>query len=511
MGHGVNTVRSSCFHRGLTVTKRPGLSKTRRYTVLNGVSTDLDFGVHNSTIVNLERGVLERVFYVQEDGNFVRPPRPSPGVFADRLHRFKTLLCRRLPPTTPIRYKDFPTLYWGRKRTIYQNAVDSLYREDVKATDAVIKCFVKAEKINFSAKKNPAPRIISPRNPRYNVAVGCYLKPVEHMLYDSIGEVFGSPTITKGLNVHQVGTLMHNKWRKFQKPVAVGLDASRFDQHVSREALQWEHSVYNTWFKHDRKLEWLLTLQLRNKCRGYTRDGKLKYTTDGTRMSGDMNTAMGNCLIMCALVYSFAREMNVPIELVNNGDDCVVIMSQTHLHKFIGPLPVWFREMGFTMKVEKPVTTLEQIEFCQMHPVWDGLRWVMVRKPSIAIAKDCISIKPLDSEKLYKKWLGAVGEGGLSLTGGIPIMQEFYCCLERQSCGLRLRNDPTMDTGWWHLTRGMARKYAPVTPETRVSFYNAFGILPDMQIAVEKFYRNARPIWNKPMLGYALKPNIWCY
>lgn len=491
--------------------RRPGLSKTRRVTLINKVSTDLNLGVHNSNIRNLERGVLERVFFVNKGGEFVPPPRPSPGALHAKLRQFKTLLVRRLPPTTPLRYEAFPALYWGRKRTVYQNAVDSLYREDVKATDANIKCFVKAEKINFSAKKDPAPRIISPRDPRYNVAVGCYLKPVEHVLYNRIGEVFGSPTISKGLNVKEVATLLHTKWGKFHNPVAVGLDASRFDQHVSREALQWEHSIYNTWYNQDAKLEWLLSLQLRNKCRGYTNDGKLKYTTDGTRMSGDMNTAMGNCLIMCALVYSFAREVGVPIELINNGDDCVVIMSKDNLKRFINPLEEWFVKMGFTMKVEAPVYHLEGIEFCQMHPVCDGQEWVMVRNPKIAIAKDSVSIKPLESHKLFKKWLGAVGEGGLSLTGGIPIMQEFYCCLERASSGLRLRNDPTMDTGWWHLTRGMARKYQTVTQRARFSFYLAFGITPDMQIQVENYYKSFTPEWTMPKLGYASKPNIWLH
>lgn len=493
------------------MTKRPGLSKTRRVTLIDGVSTDLNLGVHNSNICNLERSVLERVFFVSKGRNFVPPTRPLPGAVHAALHQFKTLLLQRLPPTTPLRYEDFPSLYWGRKRTLYQNAVDSLYREDVKATDATIKCFVKAEKINFSAKKDPSPRLISPRDPRYNVAVGCYLKPVEHVLYGCIGDIFGSPTISKGMNVKEVATLLNNKWGKFHHPVAIGLDASRFDQHVSRETLQWEHSIYNAWYSNDKKLAWLLSFQLRNKCRGYTTDGKLKYTTNGTRMSGDMNTAMGNCLIMCALVYAFAREVSVPIELINNGDDCVVIMSKGDLMRFNDPLEEWFVKMGFTMKVEAPVYHFEGIEFCQMHPVHDGREYIMVRNPNIAIAKDSISIKPLESERLFKKWLGAVGEGGLSLTGGIPVMQEFYCCLERASGGQRLRNDPTMDTGWWHLTRGMERKYQKVTQRARYSFYLAFGITPDMQVQVENYYRTFTPVWNKPRLGYASKPNIWMH
>ena len=477
--------------------------------MIGGVSTDLPLGVHNSNIQNLERGVLERVFYVKEGGQFVPPPRPAPGVFFQRLRQFKTLLVRRLPPTTPIRYEEFPTLYWGRKRSIYQRAVESLQRVDVKTTDAIIKCFVKAEKTDLEAKKDPVPRIISPRDPRYNVAVGCYLKKIEHTIYRCIGELFGTPTVAKGLNVEQVASLLRVKWEKFQHPVAIGLDASRFDQHVSRDALRWEHSVYNELYRHDKKLGWLLSLQLRNTCRGYTRDGRLKYTTDGTRMSGDMNTAMGNCLIMCALVYAYARSKKVPIELINNGDDCVVIMSRPNLKRFQQGFDSWFREMGFSMKVEKPVDIFERIEFCQMQPVFDGRSYVMVRNPRKSIAKDSISIKPLDHESLYRKWLGAVGEAGLSLTGGIPIMQEFYCCLERQSRGQRLRNDPTMETGWWFLSRGMERKYAPVTQAARYSFYLAFDILPDMQVAVERFYRKTSFGWKKPSVGPAHRPNIW--
>jgi len=368
---------------------------------------------------------------------------------------------------------------------------------------------VKAEKINFSVKKDPVPRIISPRSPRYNVELGCYLKKIEHPLYVAIGHLFGSTTVAKGLNVEEVAHLLQEKWVSYTAPVAVGLDASRFDQHISRTALAWEHSIYKAIYRHDKKLAKLLSWQLSNKCRGYTPDGKLKYTTDGTRMTGDMNTAMGNCLIMCALVYAYADSKGIRISLVNNGDDCVVIMNKSNLNFFNTGLETWFEEMGFTMKVEPPATVFEQIEFCQMHPVFDGSKYLMVRNPAIAIAKDSISIKPLTTEKLFRKWLGAVGEGGVSLTGGIPVMQSFYCCLERASKGLRLKDDPTMESGWWYLSKGMKRKVAEVNTSARISFYLAFGIAPDLQQIIENYYNGFTPQWCKPKLGEVLPGNIW--
>jgi len=172
--------------------------------MIPGVANLIDMGVHNPTIVNLVRGVAERVFFIQVDGEFVRPPQPAPGVFDRRMSPFRSVLLSHTPSTTPTPREKFPEYYRGRRRTIYENAVDSLSRRDVDAADAKVKCFVKAEKINFSAKKDPAPRVISPRDPRYNVAVGCYLKHIEHMLYRAIAKAFGGTTVSKGLNVEDV-------------------------------------------------------------------------------------------------------------------------------------------------------------------------------------------------------------------------------------------------------------------------------------------------------------------
>lgn len=112
--------------------------------------------------------------------------------------------------------------------------------------DSDISAFVKAEKINLTEKPDPAPRIIQPRDPRYNVEVGCYLKHTEKIMMKAIDQLFNPDsdiqTVFKGLTADQSGRMMRRKWLKFRDPVALGLDASRFDQHVSRQALEWEHA-----------------------------------------------------------------------------------------------------------------------------------------------------------------------------------------------------------------------------------------------------------------------------
>lgn len=88
-----------------------------------------------------------------------------------------------------------------------------------------------------------------------------------------------------------------------------------------------------------------------------------------------MNTAMGNCLISCALMFGMMSHLKIPsrdYELINNGDDCCIITRPQHQQVVINSIPGYFAKAGFKMKVESPVASIEQIEFCQTHPVFDG-------------------------------------------------------------------------------------------------------------------------------------------
>jgi hypothetical protein len=351
---------------------------------------------------------------------------------------------------------------------------------------------VKAEKVNFTSKPDPAPRVIQPRGPRYNVSVGVFLKPLEHLIYKSIAQVWGGTTVMKGHNAHSTAAELRVMWDSFRDPVAVGLDASRFDQHVSADALRWEHGIYLSCFAgSDRtELRRLLEWQVENKGFARASDGLVKYTVSGCRMSGDMNTALGNCLLMCAMVWEYCRLRGVQARLANNGDDCVVICERGDLGKFNDGLGQWFLEMGFNMKVEPAVDVFERIEFCQTQPVYDGERWVMCRKPSIVLAKDSVSLLPMTQGKTAYRYCTAVGECGMSLAGGLPVLQEFYSALMRCGAGARFEGAVAqLESGFARLATGMHREYRLVSAEARYSFWLAFGILPDAQVAMEDYYQ----------------------
>lgn len=468
-----------------------GTPRPRRPVLLFNIGANNHFGVHDACFDNSVRAVMERVFNVETDGEFHPPFRPFPGAFNHSLRRFRSRLCAKLAKTAPVSTEQFVDCYRGRRRLVYQSAADSLLVTGVEKKDSFLSSFVKAEKINFTAKTDPAPRLIQPRSPRYNVSVGVYIKPIEHDVYNAINGVFGAPVVAKGLNAFQRGLLLRDAWDRMDDPVAVFLDASRFDQHVSEEALRWEHSVYCYAYDNDPTLQRLLSWQLRNK--GFIRDpdGDIKYRTIGTRCSGDMNTALGNVLIMCALMWTYLREVAPGSQLVNDGDDCVVLVERRLVDRVKSTYFDWFKSYGFKMKWEGHTDVFEQIEFCQSQPVFDGHRWRMVRDPRISLDKDVLCTRPLDTEKEWRLQMQAMSDCGLALAGDLPVLGAFYNIFDVGETTPR-----QLETGMDYLARGLEGKRSSPTAEARDSFFAAFGITPDEQVALEQFYDTITPVYS---------------
>lgn len=446
---------------------------------------------HNNNLLNAHRALSERMFLVKTDGVLAPPPQPRRGRIKQALDKFKHKLVSRLPKALPRLTPDsFLNYFSGPKYVRYVRALERLSMLPISRNDAKIKYFVKAEK---TIKEGAVPRGISPRSAEYNLSLGVYLKHAEHNIFKAIDGLFGEQTVAKGLNAVERGRLIDAKFRKFSDPVAVGLDASRFDQHVSKQALQWEHSIYQALYPGDRELQRLLSWQLTNVGSFFAPDGVLKFRVTGRRMSGDMNTALGNVLLMCAMMWSYSREVGVNMSLLNDGDDCVVIVERKDYDRFVGRVKQWFHGLGFTMKVEEPVTVLEQIVFCQSQPVWDGSGYRMVRDPRAAIPKDLVTVKPLDTEGQWNYLRAVMADCGLALTDGIPVMPAFYHMMGR---GAPSRRRPAVpETGMDFLARGLEFTGLPVSDESRVSFWRAFSIDPASQLLLEEELSAITPSW----------------
>lgn len=452
-------------------------------------------GVHNNSRVNLLRGLMERVYHVEgPGGDLIPPPRPARGAF-DRLALFASAVVEGVGHTVPRTVAQVVAMYRGdRRHGMYFRASETLETEPLTRRDARVKCFVKAEKINMDKKIDPAPRVIQPRSPRFNLRIAQYLKHLEKKIFASIRLIYAKrfdcvgPIVCKGLSADRLASALHAKWSRFTKPVAIGLDASRFDQHVSTSALKWEHAVYAECYHgaHRKDLEWLLSMQLVNYGSARLSDCVVKYKNEGGRMSGDINTSLGNCLIMCGLIHQFAVERGITIDLANNGDDCVVFLEQRDLGTFSRDLGKWFLEFGFTMKVEEPVTTFERIEFCQTQPVCVDQQWTMCRS-LVGLSKDMYSLLPWRDGTMAYGWASAIADSGLAIAAGMPMFEALYLRLQRLGMGIKLGNHPLKNVGGlYHLSVGMDKRPTGIKDSTRVSFWKAFGIPPYMQRLAEE-------------------------
>ncbi len=464
--------------------------KKREWVQLSRVGPNHTLGVFNSSVTVLARSLTERYYNCEVKGEFVRP-LPSSHEAWDVCSSFRKKLLKRMPYCEQWDLQKTVNLYTGGKRKLYQAAYDRCKSVPPNFQKwSQLKAFAKFEKCNLAK----APRVINPRDPRYNLYLASFLKPVEHIFYHKIGKVFGSPTVMKGFNVERIAKIARAKWDRFTDPVAIGADAIKFDMHVQNAALCFEHSIYNAVFR-SKLLRTILKYQLKNRGSASCLDGWLNFTIEATRCSGDLNTALGNVILMCAIIFSWIEKNVIDIELMNNGDDCVMIMERNDLERFCNGFIEHCEGLGFRMELENPVDEFEQIVFCQMSPVWNGQNWVMVRNVETCLVKDTMCLIPIQNERVMHKWLTSVSLGGLSLTAGIPVLQEFYKMYGRWGRGVR---DKAMDqhllrnTGRLFYGVGLDPRVLPITPEARVSFWKAFGMTPDQQIYTEERFRRTR-------------------
>lgn len=465
-------------------------TKQRRYTVASVVTPTSGLGVYNNTVHTVERALLERYFMIKTKNGFVRPLSVKPKEFASKYFvDFRDAVASKVAEVaTVLSDAQVVALYAGPKHKLYHDAMVSLCRIPLNKGDAKIRQFPKMEKQDLAK----APRIINPRSPRYNLELGKYLKALEKPVYKAINEVWESVaehTVIKGLNCYDAAEQIRKKWDRFHQPVAIGLDATKWDAHVSVFALAYEHSLYNLIFR-CKLLRTLLSWQIVNRGKSHCDDGSVEFMIEGTRASGDINTSLGNCFLACAILKAYVDKEGIDAELVNNGDDCVIILEAADRDRFMSNIHQHYTNCGFRIEVEEPVDQFEKLEFCQTRPIFDGSAWRLMRNPLACMKKDGMCLLPLTSRKAYEKWMGAVGECGLAAASGLPMLQSWYNMFVRggRPCSRRFRRHIFAHTFTEAYAHGLRASIAPVTSEARISFYAGTGITPDLQIAYEQFF-----------------------
>lgn len=189
----------------------------------------------------------------------------------------------------------------------------------------------------------------------------------------------------------------------------------------------------------------------------------------------------------------------------NNGDDCVVICESRDEHKF-STVSQWFRDLGFRLTFEKSAYELEHVVFCQQQPVFTDSGYRMVRDPRTATSKDVVSRLSWATEIEFNRWRNAIGTCGLELTRGVPFWESFYGKIWAPATHESSINEVN-DSGMGYMAKGV--KACRISSRSRYSFWLAFGITPDQQVALENLetsisYEEGGPMMSQQIEQYSL-------
>lgn len=381
--------------------------------------------------------------------------------------------------------------YTGRKRTIYENARVEYELGGLGRRGAILQSFVKLEKISDPTRD---PRVIQARSPVYNYALGNYLKPMEHKLYRISGTrnlrklLPPGRLIAKCLDLRSRALCIERKMARFERPVVYSIDCSRFDAHVNKHQLALEHLIYKS-ANQSPELASLLDKQYLNV--GYTKRG-IRYVCPAGRMSGDMNTALGNCiimLVMCATAAKLCGLSPAQYDLFIDGDDTLLFTDQS-LESALPEFVKIIEGFGHEVKLENRAVSFEGVVHCQARPVRTCNGPIMVQCPRRVISRYLTSARNWDCGPTRRsQYLNQLGTCAFATFCGVPVLQEFALCLMRAG-----KPGPMRFTSGriWQAARELNAQ-RPWTTEidagTRASFEAAFGLSLGDQALWEHYFQ----------------------
>lgn len=363
----------------------------------------------------------------------------------------------------------------------------------------LIKSFVKWEKAKLDLDKDKPPRMIQHRSYEFTFmhkrVIQCFVDMDKYLTTPFRFQPHNTIR-TSGKDQVQVANLFNEEWNLFVDPVAILLDCSKFDAHVDYWQLEVEVGIMESAYKYD--LTTLLKRLYFN--RGITQHG-IKYKMDGTRDSGSAATSKGNSdinennlrtMVELSIIHSGQSLDQHPYFVHVNGDDSVIICSAT-TEKIIDY--GLMRLMNHEIKVEV-VSDFGRISYCQCQPVNINGVWKMVREPIRVLSRSAYC----DKRYPWKSYFAALGLCELAVHNGVPILQTLALRHLSES-GYAKPVNIKYDTAFG----GTDPCVQPISLQTRFSFYQAFGITIEEQLAIERSIAPGKDMINSQLNHYLLK------
>jgi hypothetical protein len=231
-------------------------------------------------------------------------------------------------------------------------------------------------------------------------------------------------------------------------------------------------------------------------------------------MSGDMNTALGNCLLMIIMLVAFmvwCRKWDV----LDDGDDVLVIIERRDLPRLLATVKKEFLKFGHEMKVENVASRMENVVFCQSQSIeFRTGDYKFVRNPWKVMSCAMTGVKYFNQVGARAKLLYSIGLCELILGLGVPVLQEYALAILR-NCGvgkgLELPVDGSLMSRVRREMRGLGLRTLervdpqPISMCARVSFEVAFGMTVQEQIRVETLLGS----WSFSLEGGIDLPEEW--
>lgn len=433
-------------------------------------------GIHSCCIHNEVRSAQTRVLAVKHQP---LPPAVS-LLMQDAGEEIREAIgtCEVIPWETLLSYLP------AHKRKLYERCKEELLQGGPQPWHARIKAFVKLERLNFDNDKDPDPRMIQARSPQFNCQIARYTRSVEKALYQLEEE--GVRLLAKGRNSRQRAWDVRKIWGQMEDPVVLSLDLSRWDMHCSPDLLRHAHRVYLNLLGNPREFKHLLEQTIHNKCE--TKNG-LKYQREGNVMSGDMTTALGNCMLVCMMVKAFRKSLNLTtkeLRVYDDGDDHLLFVERKESKRVVEELPRFYRSLGHSLRVDGQTDQFHQIEFCQQRIIChsDGI-WEFVPNPRKTLATSLSWSSGHEDQR--RRYLGTVWEMRAILHQGQPVLGPLFHRLSLE-VPERLGKRQATPTGLARrlaLDRRTKVTITEVTPEAREAYRDAWGLDTAMQLELE--------------------------
>lgn len=411
-------------------------------------------------------------------------PAPDPGYFRNQLIGVKERIFRappRISKTVKQQFIEFVSR-WLDKHVGHQqvhvdfedwinNARYTLVRKEQLRREyergmlpeswKKVKSFVKRE-FYLSFKD---PRIINSRVDNYKVFAGPWISAIEHWVCAHL------PSFVKGMSPIERSSYLVKRLEGYSH--YYNSDFSRFESHMTPYIIRdIECQLYRRFGMPE---ELLSPLWSRNECSMSC----LNYSVNGTRMSGDMNTSLGNGFVNLMVNKFVASRTGIQIHGVVEGDD--------GLFGVVGRCPTAreFEEVGFRATVSE-IYSISESNFCSTSiEILSNSVWSHTDPRRVLLRAGWSFVCPINANLEFRRELMAAKAMSIAdANPGTPLLMA-YC--SKYFGKARWHRDSSYGCGEKYWSFSMFDKLQQPSDEIRRRFAIRYGLsIPD-QLLVEKY------------------------